>query len=755
MYTFDELKTLNNRIPLIGMKAESLICLREGGFNVPDGFVVTTGELPLAGAETLAGYADENIEYAVRSSGTNEDLTGSSFAGQYDTFLNVKGCANLFAAIQKCADSAYNERVKAYAKSRNIDISVSKMAVIVQRMADSEKSGVAFSVDSVNGLDKLILIEAVSGLGDKLVGGRVTPDTYAYNWYEETVTKYNGGVLTREEVKKLAETVLEIQVFYGFPVDVEWAITGDTVHILQSRPITTISYKSIPHEWTTADFRDGGVSSAACKTLMASLYGLVFNASFLNSLKTVKLLSKNENGSIYHVYFSRPYWRLTIEKDCFSKLPGYVEREIDEDMGIVPTYEGDGVITKTTPASLWRGLKTLPALGRHIRKMERKANGKINDFLERFRAVDDIDLSAKSPDELHGIWVNFIKNDYYESEYTYFSYIFCNMILSTLFKDKIKKFLPPNETVNLMTGLSDLSHMRPIYEMWDMSRRAYGEKEFDEFIEKYKHHSQRELDISYPNWDETPDVVRGTTADFAKLDESQNPKILGEKQRRKYLDTLAKVPRKLRKDVERLRRFLRLREEFRDISTKSYYLIRRLTLALGKAWEREGILKSAEDIFFLSVSDIENKAVDNAFKNRKYYLSFVNFKNPGELGNRYILQKTQNSGTQILRGIPCGGETVTAPARVIKDIHDAGRLRQGDILVTQCTDPAWTAVFSKLSGVITETGGMLSHAAVVSREYGLACILTVRDAASIIKDGDVITMDCKTGEIFRRQEDSK
>jgi len=87
--------------------------------------------------------------------------------------------------------------------------------------------------------------------------------------------------------------------------------------------------------------------------------------------------------------------------------------------------------------------------------------------------------------------------------------------------------------------------------------------------------------------------------------------------------------------------------------------------------------------------------------------------------------------------------------RLFKDIHDAGRLEQGDILVTQCTDPAWTAIFSKLSGVITETGGMLSHAAVVSREYGLACILVVKNATDIIKDGDIITMDCATGEIYK------
>jgi pyruvate,water dikinase len=239
------------------------------------------------------------------------------------------------------------------------------------------------------------------------------------------------------------------------------------------------------------------------------------------------------------------------------------------------------------------------------------------------------------------------------------------------------------------------------------------------------------------------------TADFSELDDSHDPKALGDKQARKYFDTLAKAPKKLHKDIDQLRKFLWWREEFRDISTRSYYIIRKLTVALGEAWERDGILKSAEDIFFLSVGDIADKSVDNTLKNKKYYNSFINFKNPNELGNRYIMRETKINGAQILKGVPCSGETVKATARVIKDIHDAGRLLQGDILVTKCTDPAWTATFSKLSGVITETGGILSHAAVVSREYGLACILLVKNATDKIRDGDIITMDCRTGEIYK------
>ncbi len=750
MYSFNELQSIKNRKPLIGMKAESLIRLREGGFNVPDGFVITSDEAFSFSEEELGSYLKSGVSYAVRSSGTSEDLADSSFAGQYDTFLNVSGAENLSSAIRKCAGSLYNERVAAYCERSNIDFNDCKIAVIVQEMVNSDKAGVAFSVDSINGNDKEILIEAVKGLGEQLVSGHVTPDSYSYNWYAEKTTVYSGDTLSYDEVRSLALKVLEIQIFYGFPVDVEWAFKNNEIYILQSRPVTVINYRNIPDEWTTADFRDGGVSAAACKTLMGSLYGLVFNASFLGSLKTIKLLDKNYGKSIYETYFARPYWNLTIEKECFAKLPGYVEREIDEDMGIVPAYEGDGEVTGTNIKSILSGITSLLAINGYIKRMEGNARKSLDKILESFKEAEKAKLNGKTADELHKIWIDFVKNNYYLSEYTYFSYIFCNIILSTLFKDKIKKYLSANKIMNLMTGLSDLSHMRPVYEMWDMGRNGYNEKDFEAFIEKYKHHSQHELDISFPNWDETPDVVKKSIADFTEADGSRNPIELGKKQEEKYRETLTEIPEKIHKDVFRLRRFLWLREEFRDASTKSYYIIRKLTLALGKAWAEDGLLENYGEIFFLSVNDIEKKADlrKKALMNKSYYNSFLNFTNPGELGRRHTARKIRKDGEKILKGVACSGETITATARVIKDIHDAGRLMKGDILVTKCTDPAWTAVFSKLGGVITETGGMLSHAAVVSREYGLPCILVVKNATEVIKDGDIITMDMHTGEIY-------
>jgi pyruvate,water dikinase len=753
MLRFDELAMLKNRTMRIGMKAESLVRLREGGFNVPDGFVVMADELDSFSDADLARYADENVFYAVRSSGTSEDLADSSFAGQYDSYLNVQGIANLRAAIEKCAKSIHNDRVTAYAKRNNIDIGECKMAVIVQRMAQAQKAGVAFSIDSVNGRDKEIIIEAVSGLGEQLVSGHVNPDYYSYHWFEEKLTAYNGGVLAEAEVQKLAAVILDIQIYYGFPVDVEWAITGEEIHILQSRPITTISYQSIKGEWTTADFRDGGVSVKACKPLMASLYGLCFDDSVLKSFQKVKLASKDAE-SMYDVFFARPYWNWSVVKAGFAKLPGFVERKVDEDMGLAPSYEGDGMVTQKTLITMCNAFNSLLSIKMYLRRMKRTASKKQTDLLCRLAEIDRLDLSNKTADELHQIWRDFIQNHYHHIECTYFSYIICTMLLSSSFKDKMTKHLSEADMILLMSGLSDVSHTRPICEMWNMSRDGYSEGELAAFIEKYKHHSKHELDISYENWDESPETIRAQIADFALLDENQNPERLGLAQQKKYQEAFEKLPKKLQKQVEYFRYFLWWRDELKDLSSKTYYYVRRFTLALGRALAENGALAAADDIFFLTAAEItQNKSLkETVAKNKQYYRAFLNFSNPNELGSRFAQRREAITGTQILKGVPCGGTTTTGTARVIKDINDVHRLRPGDILVTAYTDPAWTAVFSKISGVITETGGILSHAAVVSREYGLPCILVVKNATSVIQDGGKITMNCDTGEILTANE---
>jgi len=231
-------------VSLAGGKGASLARLLDARFNVPPGFVITTASKSLdkqLEAEILAAFDKLGAKYvAVRSSAAAEDGAKDAWAGQLDTFLNVTR-DKLLEKIKLCLDSNESERAKSYAEQKQINSGA--VAVIVQKMVPSEISGVAFSAHPVtNSLDQVV-IEAVTGLGEDLVSGRVTPDTYVANKRSgEVIEKHlaSSQVLNQTQIKTICEEVRLIEKSFGFPVDVEWTLSEDKLFILQSRPITTL-----------------------------------------------------------------------------------------------------------------------------------------------------------------------------------------------------------------------------------------------------------------------------------------------------------------------------------------------------------------------------------------------------------------------------------------------------------------------------------------------------------------------------------
>lgn len=247
----------NVELSLVGGKAHSLVRLHGGGFSVPNGFIITTHFFDSCSRDTsacLTGTQDLLSEYierccskdrfAVRSSVTVEDSTTHSFAGQFDSFLDVKQ-PQLVDKIEKCWRSLYNNRVEHYAKSQHND-SHREMAVIVQDMVAAEFSGVAFSVDPVSG-DETVIIESVPGSNEALVQGTITPNYCKLDNSLNILEKETAGDgdstqtnLSEDDTKQVAELVLHVKSFFGHEVDIEWAIENGRIFILQSRPITAI-----------------------------------------------------------------------------------------------------------------------------------------------------------------------------------------------------------------------------------------------------------------------------------------------------------------------------------------------------------------------------------------------------------------------------------------------------------------------------------------------------------------------------------
>ncbi|MBU0536515.1 MAG: hypothetical protein KKE20_06100 [Nanoarchaeota archaeon] len=297
-------------IPLVGGKGANLGELASIGLPVPDGFVITARaydrfiteagikdkiqkllsgldvedterlnkiageirELILdssmpAGliAEIEKQYSKMNDFVAVRSSATAEDLPDASFAGQQDTFLNIKGNDQVLDAVKRCFASLFTPRAIYYREKNKFAHDNVYLAVVVQKMVNADKAGVIFSVNPVTNNREEIIIEGAYGLGESVVSGELTPHSYiihkeSHELKEKNIGKLDWGyfrgesgktekrdiehghieILSEKEAKALTKFTKDIEKHYGIPMDIEWAIEAGKVYILQARPVTTI-----------------------------------------------------------------------------------------------------------------------------------------------------------------------------------------------------------------------------------------------------------------------------------------------------------------------------------------------------------------------------------------------------------------------------------------------------------------------------------------------------------------------------------
>lgn len=264
---FDDSACLDLRVA--GGKGASLAAMAAAGLNVPPGFVIRADvmaslldeealraharDLDWVGAQEIvaacepprdeitAAYERLGGSVAVRSSACAEDSEEASFAGQQETFLEVEGGAEVCRRVVDCWVSFFSERALFY-RSQKGSLDDLGMAVVVQTMIEAEKSGVLFTVDPVAQRRDRLLVEAVFGLGEQVVSGEVTPDHYIVDRQGEVKTErlVHGGVLTPDELRSLVAAGTSLAERFGCPQDIEWAIVGDSLFLLQSRPVTTL-----------------------------------------------------------------------------------------------------------------------------------------------------------------------------------------------------------------------------------------------------------------------------------------------------------------------------------------------------------------------------------------------------------------------------------------------------------------------------------------------------------------------------------
>lgn len=786
----------------LGKKAFHLRSLKNQGFSVPDGFVIPhdfdtpdfTRDLTQAVAQ-IGGWP-----VAVRSSGVLEDLEGISFAGQYESFLNVDTIEELISCIYRCRASATSDQVRAYLEKNKLPLSQAKVSALVQKMVPAKFAGVGFSIHPLTGKEENALIEVCEGLGDKLVGGSITPTTYVVDLPSKNAVEKQIGSseLTTDQIQNLTSLILEIQAYFGCPQDIEWAIDqSGKIWILQSRPITKVHWRTDIEAYSNADLKDGGVSARVCTPLMFSLYRNASQESMQEYFEDIRLIKRNSKPDLWMTYFyGRVYWNVSAVKRVMLRIPGFDEAKFDHDLGIERDYDEGGPVR--VPMTLPKLIGALP-VAIALEKFYQNQLSATHDFGHPFaeqRAywIEKTKNWANDNDTRFFADLRSVFQDFHlPTEETYFRTVSSNSNAQSEFKSFLTKMDQATgkttSIIRLFGGLENVVHMEMQKHLLKLHEIAKNEgfysqvwnEELESFLAHHGFHSDAELDLTVPRWSEDSSRIQEMILGMLQSGVvPKNPETSVQQQKELFLNELNQVEGALHspwlrlrfkrgfyKHLKRTRDFLSSREQMREYSTQCYAIVRLAILEAARRLVTKQILVQPEDIFMLHVDEILSLAqeaqtsLNDTLANliqyrRQIYLGYRNFSAPNEVGQG-ASQRSQESYVQeltdqsiLLKGIGCSAGKTEGIARIVESVHEIHSIQKNDILITRFTDPSWTPVLGLVTGIVTEVGGLLSHAAVISREYGIPAILNLSGATRRIKSGQRIRIDGMTGvvEVF-------
>ncbi|OYZ24549.1 MAG: hypothetical protein B7Y39_01165 [Bdellovibrio sp. 28-41-41] len=800
----------------VGNKAESLLKLSAGGFVVPAFTVVTADHFrnhrkKPNRADLVSTWIDKEImidpskTYAVRSSGNKEDSTNASFAGLFSTYLDVSGKKDIVDSVLKCWDAVDNERVVSYCQTKKIDPQSLDMSVIIQEYIAGDFSGVAFTMNPQNGHHDQMVVELVHGSGEKLVSGQVNPD-----FFEIKVSNDSFEVISERKEQKLfgdtgardlflndlIQKIKIVQAHFQSPQDIEFTVKKGTIYFLQSRPITFFNFTGFDSVWTTADFRDGGVSSAVVSPVMWSLYGNVFKSSMEGYFRYLGLLNSfpKEKLNWYRVLYAKPYWNVELVKEVQLQLPGFREDTFDQDLSIPKVYEGRGRESGWGLGKIIKAIPVLLKISSGFSKQEAIAENWINTFSTIEKKWQQLDWAKLSDSDLMKQSKE-LYDEYFRLECDYFTTIYNASNAKMFFLETltaIQKKVDDIHYTELIKSMDNLSVLSPLNSLQDIAAEIQKDplvlsrvikimdnnslateakhaqiialrpelgRLINQFFEKYYHHSTKELDLRVPRWAEDKSFFYGTLkstlanpVDAAKKP-YKNPSL--DKIENYFSgNALARIMNKsaFEKRLARLKKFLWLREEVRDRSTRMYFFIRQWLTFLNLKFQVDDMFfyLTVEEIFeFIEKPVNRGRIRAAAAETKRYARGFERFKNPNEVGLGALVAKTIIADNQkSLSGLACSPGIVRGTVRVLKSIQDSHTLLKGEIMVVPYTDPGWTPLFGLTSGVITETGGLLSHAALIAREYSIPAVLNIPDATEKLKTGMQIELDGSSGRVL-------
>ncbi|MFD9466565.1 rifamycin-inactivating phosphotransferase [Streptomyces sp. NPDC060027] len=771
--------------------------------------IAVPGDLAAAVTSALAQFG-ERAACAVRSSATAEDLPTASFAGQQDTYLNVVGPTAILQHVSRCWASLFTERAVTYRRRNGIDHRTVHMAVVVQLMVLPQASGILFTADPVTGNRKVATVDAGFGLGEALVSGLVNPDVFKVRDGEvvdKTIAAKQRAVhalptggtrevavdarqqrqpaLTDAQVVRLVQLGRRIEAHFGRPQDIEWCLVDDGFQIVQSRPITTLFpipeagdqenhvYVSVGHQQMMTDpMRPLGFSMWQL-TAMVPMHEA---AGRLFVDVTRRLASPASRAGLLDVMgrgdpLVRDALETVLDRDDFvPSLP-------DARPG-GPSASGAPVPIETDPAIVTelieRSRTSVTALERDIRT---KTGPALFDFL--LEAFDEHKRVLGDPLSMQAImagmeatwWLNDTlqeglgeKNAADTLTLSAPDNVTSEMGLALL--DVADVIRPQSEVVAFLQGVEDEGFLD---ELAKLAGGTEARDAIEAYLDRYGMRCVGEIDITRPRWRERPTTLVPVILDNVRNFEPGAAERRFERGRRKarmkeqeVLSRLRALPDGDRKAdetkrmIDRVRTFIGYREYPKYGIVSRYFVYKQALMDEAERLVKAGVLREKDDAFYLTFQELHDVVRSHQVDDQLVQQRKEAFRSYHALTLPRVLTSDGEAVTGAYRrddvpagaliGLPVSAGTVEGRARVILDMAEAD-LEAGDILVTTFTDPSWSPLFVAVAGLVTEVGGLMTHGAVIAREYGLPAVVGVDQATRLIRDGQRIRVHGTDGYV--------
>ncbi|MGW9124123.1 phosphoenolpyruvate synthase [Paenibacillus chitinolyticus] len=758
----------------------------------------------------LSRFGEEHA-YAVRSSATAEDLPHASFAGQQDTYLNIIGVDAILQHISKCWASLFTDRAVIYRMQNGFDHSQVYLSVIVQRMVFPQASGILFTADPITSNRKRLSIDAGFGLGEALVSGLVSADCYQVQEGEvvnkriatkklaiygrkeggtETVQlnpdQQKAQTLTEQQILQLARIGRQIEAYFGCPQDIEWCLAHDTFYMVQSRPITTLYpipeandqdnhvYLSVGHQQMMTDpIKPLGLSFYLFITPapMRKAGGRLFvdvaprlvtpvgREALLNNLSSDPLIV----GALKTI-IERDFIKL-LPNDQTAPSPGRSNTDMRAPIENDPTIVSD---------LIQRSQASIEELKQNI---QTKSGSDLFDFiLEDIQQLKKILFDPQSTAVFMAAinassWINENMKEWLGEKNA---------------ADTLSQSVPGNITSEMGLALMDVADViRPYPEVIDYLQHAKEDNFLEELVKfdggretrdaiydylgKYGMRCTGEIDITRTRWSEKPvtlvPMILGNIKNFEpnagkrKFEQGRREALEKEQEligRLKQLPDGEQKAQETKRMIDLIRNFIGYREYPKYGYISRYFVYKQALLKEAERLVQAGVIHDKEDIYYLTFEELHEvvrtkKLDDSIIGKRKDEYTFYEKLTPprvitsdGEIiAGEY---KRENLPAEAILGLPVSSGVIEGRARVILNMENAN-LEDGDILVTSFTDPGWTPLFVSIKGLVTEVGGLMTHGAVIAREYGLPAVVGVDNATKLIKDGQRIRVHGTEGYI--------